>query len=137
MPITRQDGVFVVSGTATVGASILDGAVFSVRCAHHREIGRDDGFLYPSILGRRSDNRCPYCMRIENSQRPARRYQAQRVISFRNEHGDPTVQDIIEFTMREGIACTYCYGDGRTCGAPMKTKSVNGPRCARHAGKDR
>lgn len=137
MPVTRQNGIFVVSGTATVDESVLDDAVFSVRCAHHQEAGDDSGFLYPSILGRRSDNRCPYCMRIENSQRPARRYQAQRVISFRHEYGDPTVREIIEYTMREGIACTYNYGDSKTCGAPMKTRTALGPRCARHAGKNR
>jgi len=137
MSITKRDGIFVVSGTASVDASILDDAVFSIRCVHHCQNGSADGFLYPSVLGRRSDNRCPYCMRIENSQRPARRYQAQRVISFRHEHRDPTVVDIIEFTMREGIACTYSYDDARTCGAPMKTKTANGPRCARHAGKNR
>lgn len=137
MSITRQNGVFVVSGTARISESVLATAVFSIRCAHHQEMGHDGGFLYPSIRGRRSDNRCPYCMRIENSRRPARRYQAQRIISFRNEYGDPTVQSIIEFTMREGIACTHSYSDGRMCGAPMKTKSVGGPRCARHAGKNR
>ncbi len=137
MPIARQDGVFVVPGTAVVDESVLGAAVFSVRCAHHREAGCDDGFLYPSALARRPDNRCPYCMRIENSQRPARRYQAQRVISFRNEHGDPTVRRIIEFTMRKGIACTHSYDDARICGAPMKTKTSDGPRCARHAGQNR
>ncbi len=137
MPITRQGGVFVVSGIAAVGESILDDAVFSVRCAHHREVGCGRGFLHPSALGRRADNRCPYCMRIENSQRPARRYQAQRVLSFRNEYRDPTVLGIIEFTVRKGIACTYSYDDTRTCGAPMKTDTADGPRCARHAGRNR
>lgn len=137
MSVTRQNGIFVVSGSAAVDAAVLDDAMFSIRCAHHQEIGCDDGFLYPSTLGRRSDSRCPYCMRIENSRRPARRWHAQRVISFRHEHRDPTVRGIIEFTVQEGIACTYCYDDGRTCGAPMKTKSLHGPRCARHVGKDR
>ncbi len=132
MSITRQNGLFVVSGTAIISETVLDAAVFSIRCAHHQEVGCDGGFLYPSVRGRRADNRCSFCMRIENSQRPARRYQAQRIISYRHEFGDPTVQPIIEFTMQEGIACTHSYDDGRICGAPMKTKSAK-PRCARHA----
>ena len=76
-------------------------------------------------------------MKIENSQRPAKRYLAQRVISFRNEHGDPTVKPIIEYCVKKGVACTHRYEDGKLCGAPMKAKSPRGPRCARHAGKKR
>jgi len=137
MSITKCGGIFVVPGIAEVDASIMDAAVFSIRCVHHRQNGNAGGFLYPSNLGKRSDSRCSYCIRIENSRRPSRRWHAQRVISFRHEHRDPTVLDIIEFTVREGIACTYSYDDSRTCGAPMKTKTANGPRCARHANKNR
>lgn len=125
--------VFVVNGLAKVPKSAMDSAVFSVRCMHHGELDAASGFLYPSLRGRRSDNRCPYCMRIENSRRPAERWLAQRVISYRSEHGDPTVNQILEFVLKQGIACAHMHGNGRPCGAPMKTRTAAGPRCARHA----
>jgi len=135
--VQKRAGVFVVAGVAAVAETVMESAVFSVRCAHHGEHGAASGFLYPSSRGRRSDNRCPYCMRIENSRRPAERYLAQRVISYRSEHGDPTVAEIIEFAVKRGIACTHKHGNGKPCGSPMKTRTADGPRCARHAGQGR
>jgi len=135
--VLKVAGKFVVPGVAEVPKSAMESAVYSVRCVHHAERGQGRGFLYPSIRGRRSDNRCPYCMRIENSQRPAERYLAQRILSHRSEHGDPTVKGIIEFAVKQGIGCTHTHSNGRVCGSPMKTRTADGPRCARHVGQGR
>lgn len=130
-----DDGTFVVDGVAIVSEDIFASAAFSVRCTHHQEAGSKEGFLYPSARERRPDNRCPFCVRIENSRRPAEVYLAQRILSYRHQHGDPTVAPLIKSTVRWGAACTHKYRDGRLCNAPMKTKIHGELRCARHAGK--
>lgn len=134
MGVSEQNGILVVSGTAKLDEVVLESAVYAVRCAHHEECGghQGGGYRYPSLRPGRNDRRCAFCMKVENTQRPARVYVASRMVTYRLEHGDPHIGRIQQFLIDTGIACTEPEGDG-ICGHPVRRWSAAGLRCHKHS----
>lgn len=134
MSVSEQNGVLVVTGTAELDESVLESAVYAVQCAHHKERGghQSGGYRYPSLRPGRNDRRCAFCMKVENTQRPAGVYVAGRIVTYRLVYRDPYIGKIRQFLIDTGIACTEPEGDG-ICGRPVRKGSASGLRCHKHS----
>ena len=134
MGVSEQNGILVVGGTAKLDEAVLESAVYAVRCAHHKECGgrQDGGYRYPSLRPGRNDRRCAFCMKVENTQRPARVYVASRMVTYRLVHHDPYIGRIRQFLIDAGIACTEPEENG-ICGRPVRRRSAAGLRCHKHS----